>query len=182
MGLRMLEAIGAPGSVMRESTLRPQIGESGPSAGGVSDVPVAITKVTVSLTGFNHGNYHDVSILLVSPSGKGVMLMAHCMDAAFDTVERNFVLDDDAGSSVPQNSRPAGAGPHTYQPTVYDGQVVPFPTPAPEPDPGPQYETTLASLIGEDPNGCWSLYVTDDSGGDAGWIQGGWDLDITTAT
>lgn len=150
-----------------------------PSVKFVEDVVGTITKVTVELKRFNHGNYADVAILLVSPEGTGVYLMGNCMDAAFDTIERNFVLDDAAGSSIPAASRPAGVD-HTYKPTIYGGQINPFPSPAPAPNPGPNYETTLAAFIGENPNGAWALYVLDDTTLDWGYFQNGWDLTITT--
>jgi hypothetical protein len=40
---------------------------------------------------------------------------------------------------------------------------------------------SLSSLNGQDPNGTWSLYVADDTGGDDGFIAGGWSIEITTA-
>lgn len=146
----------------------------------ISGLTGVITKVTVALKRFNHGNYSDVAILLQSPSGKVVYLMGNCMDAAFDTTERNFTLDDDAASSIPQLSRPAGVD-HTYKPTIYGGQITTWPQPCPAPDPGPLYATTLAEFVGDDPNGAWSLWVVDDSALDWGYFLNGWDLTITTA-
>jgi len=40
----------------------------------------------------------------------------------------------------------------------------------------------LSLLNGQNPNGVWSLYVYDDSPGDAGSIAGGWSLTLTTVT
>lgn len=146
----------------------------------VSGVTGTITKVTVTLKRFNHGNYADVAILLQSPSGKMVYLMGNCMDAAFDTTERNITLDDDAGSDIPELSRPAGVD-HTYRPTIYGGQITTWPQPCPAPDPGPLYATDLSEFIGEDPNGAWALWVVDDSALDWGYFLNGWDLTITAA-
>jgi hypothetical protein len=39
----------------------------------------------------------------------------------------------------------------------------------------------LSVFEGTDPNGVWSLYVMDDLAGDAGRIDGGWVLSLTTA-
>ena len=54
------------------------------------------------------------------------------------------------------------------------GDVIMSPAPA-----GP-YESTFASLTGTNPNGVWSLYANDDSGGDGGSISGGWSLTFDT--
>ena len=49
-----------------------------------------------------------------------------------------------------------------------------FPAPAPA---GP-YATSLSAFDGTSANGTWSLYVTDDCGGDAGQVAQGWDLNL----
>jgi uncharacterized repeat protein (TIGR01451 family) len=38
----------------------------------------------------------------------------------------------------------------------------------------------MAVFNGADPNGSWSLYLSDDSAGDAGLLSGGWSLSLTT--
>lgn len=141
----------------------------------VSGLGTSITKVTLTLKRWNHGNYADCAFLLVSPSGTAVQVIGNVMDAAFDTIERNVTLDDDAALSVPQNSRPAGVD-HTYKPTIYVGQLT-FPSPAPA---GP-YGTTMSTFNGEDPNGSWALYAADDTPLDSGYLLQGWDLTIETA-
>jgi subtilisin-like proprotein convertase family protein len=63
-----------------------------------------------------------------------------------------------------------------YQPTA-NGSVS-FPAPAPT----PAYGGAMAALKSSTPNGSWSLYVLDDSPGDAGNIAQGWSLTLTTIT
>lgn len=152
----------------------PTAGSPYPSVKFVAGGPNSITKVTVTLYRWNHGAYDDCAFLLVSPEGTAVQLVGSVMDASFDTTERDFILDDDAASSIPQFSRPAGVGPHTYKPTIYGGQLT-FPSPAPA---GP-YATTLAAFAGENANGAWQLFVADDTALDAGYLLNGWDLTIT---
>ena len=151
-----------------------------PSVLFVDSEITSITKVTVTLNRFNHGNFADVHMLLRSPSGTAVLLMANTMDAAFNPFDCIFVLDDDAASPLPEFSRPTGPDVTvTYQPTQY-GLQVEFPEPAPQWPAGPQsYPTTLAEFIGEDPNGAWSLWVIDDTMLDSGYVQYGWTLTIT---
>jgi uncharacterized repeat protein (TIGR01451 family) len=48
------------------------------------------------------------------------------------------------------------------------------------PPPAP-YGSTLATLIGGNPNGTWYLFVQDDTKLDAGSISNGWSLALTTA-
>jgi len=151
-----------------------------PSVLFVDSEITSITKVTITLNRFNHGNFADVHMLLRSPSGTAVLLMANTMYAAFNPFDCIFVLDDDAASPLPEFSRPTGpAITVTYKPTQY-GLQVEFPVPAPQWPAGPQsYPTTLAEFIGEDPNGAWSLWVIDDTMLDSGYVQYGWTLTIT---
>src|SRR5690606_31106730 len=51
-----------------------------------------------------------------------------------------------------------------------------FPSPAPP----PPYGASLDVFNGTDPNGEWNLYVIDDFSNDTGYINGGWELIITT--
>jgi uncharacterized repeat protein (TIGR01451 family) len=61
----------------------------------------------------------------------------------------------------------------TFRPTDYEpGDVMPAPAPA------GASSAQLAAFNGTDPNGNWSLYVADDSNGDAGAINGGWELNL----
>ncbi len=48
--------------------------------------------------------------------------------------------------------------------------------------PAGPYPTALSALNGVNANGSWSLYVFDDSGGDAGGISNGWSLTLTSIT
>lgn len=165
-----------PNSLCDSMTGGPQPTPASPYPGVkfVTGGPASITKVTVSLKKWNHGQYADCAFLLVSPMGTTVWIVGRVMDAAFDTIERDFVVDDDAATPFPEFSRPAGVGPHTYQPTIY-GSDFDFASPAPS---GP-YATTLATFAGEDANGAWALYVCDLVSLDSGYLQLGWDLTIT---
>ena len=46
----------------------------------------------------------------------------------------------------------------------------------------PSGGSALAAFFGIDPNGTWSLYITDDTGSDFGSFTGGWTLELTLAT
>jgi hypothetical protein len=64
----------------------------------------------------------------------------------------------------------------SFSPTDYGTGGDAFPAPAP----AGTSALTLAAFKGGTPNGDWSLYVVDDSTGDAGAITGGWTLTLTT--
>ena len=81
-------------------------------------------------------------------------------------------FDDDAATTLSQIGQLVSG---TFRPTDYEpGDVLFAPAPA-----GP-YNTLLGAFRGVNPNGNWSLYVTDDHGVDSGVIAGGWRLNIQT--
>ena len=125
-----------------------------------------IQNIAVSLNQFSHSRISDLTVLLVSPSGKAVQLFANAPGstaAAF-----NLVIAD---SGRPLNGDPLEKV--TYRPTV-----VPAPAAMPAPAPGLPYLTTFDSLIGDDAAGTWSLYVRDNVTGEVGSIATGWSLSI----
>ncbi len=149
----------------------PAIGPAGtyPSAVNVSGLVGRVAKVTVQINGLTHSFPDDLDILLVSPDGKGVILMSDA-GAGADVASIDLTFDDAAETSLPDASV-ISAG--QYKPTNYGSGDVFSGAPA-----GP-YGTALASFIGIVPNGDWKLYIVDDGAGDAGSITG-WSLSIQT--
>jgi uncharacterized repeat protein (TIGR01451 family) len=145
-----------------------------PSAINVSNFMGVLGTVTLTLSNLNHTYPSDVNVLLVSPGGASALVMSHAGDQPVTGL--NLTFDDSA---------PAGPLPETgqlvsgvWQPTAYSPstQLGGFPANAPA---GP-YPTTLSALNGVNANGSWSLYVFDDSAGDAGAISNGWSLALTS--
>lgn len=156
-----------------------------PSVKFISGLSGVISKVTVTLKRFNHGDYGDCNVLLVSPEGTKIVLMSGAMNGVFDTIERNITFDDDAASQIPQNSRPAGVD-HTFKPAAYEVASFPAPAPSNSSEPfydgaAPYYASGLAAFNGENPNGAWSLWIYDDLSLNTGYCLHGWDLTITTS-
>jgi uncharacterized repeat protein (TIGR01451 family) len=141
-----------------------------PSTIDVAGFSGSVGKVTVRLNAFSHTYPGDVKVMLVSPSGTPVMLMAYG-GGGTNAVSTNLTFDD-AGITT---FTPSVSG--TYHPMdnslggLYGN---PFPAPAPS-----GYYTELAAFIGNTANGTWSLYVVDDGPADVGAIDGGWTLNIT---
>lgn len=142
-----------------------------PSTIGVSNLLGVVTKVTVTLKGLAHSFPQDVSALLVSPAGGSVLLMSHA--GAGHSVSNLTLTFDDVGASLPSSGSLSNK---TYKPGHYAASVA-FPAPAPS----GAYGSTLAAVIGQSPNGTWSLYLLDDAAGDGGIVAGGWSLNLATA-
>lgn len=130
---------------------------------------VPIQSIAVLLSGFSHTRISDLTILLVSPTGKKVQLLANAPGSAAAPLPLTIA---DAGTAL--NGDPLSK--IAYRPTVVPTTVL-----MPAPAPGLPYETSFASLIGDDAIGTWSLYIRDNVSGETGLVSGGWSLGINTA-
>jgi uncharacterized repeat protein (TIGR01451 family) len=127
-----------------------------------------VGKVTVTLNGFAHTFPHDVNVLLASPSGQELIIMGHA-GGPYSVSNLTLSFDDAATQSLPTGQLASG----TYLPTDYPpADLFPGLPPASGTD-------VLALFDGTDANGYWSLYVYDDTEGNAGVITGGWSLGLT---
>src|SRR4051812_36429183 len=165
-GLPVTPADGATGAPGTDPAQYPSQVRVGGMPGTITDVKVQLKQVTTTFAG-------DLDVLLVSPAGQKLLLMSDA-GRALDHV--NIGFSDSAAANLPSNT-PFDSG--SYRPTNFAGadgnDVFPFPAPA-----GPYDATALSTFAGAEPNGKWSLYVTDDAGGDKAQIVQGWDLTVTT--
>jgi hypothetical protein len=142
-----------------------------PSTLTVSGLLGTVSKVSLRLNGFGHTYPSDVDVLVMGPGGQTVLVMSDS-GAGIPVSGVNLVLDDAATLSLPDVAQVASG---TYKPTNYGAGDLFMP-----PAPAAPYGAALSDFVGSNPNGTWSLYVMDDSGGDAGSIAGGWAIDITS--
>lgn len=154
----------------------PSAGSSGPASPYPSTINInnlagTITKATVTISNLSHAASYDVDLLLVSPDGTAVILMANAGDFAVTNLTLTF--DDAANKPLPLNGQLTNG---TYHPSTYAPRNLPFPAPL-----GP-YSTNLATFIGSSPNGTWSLFVNDAVSGNFGGITNGWNLKLVTTT
>jgi subtilisin-like proprotein convertase family protein len=112
----------------------------------LSDFSGTGTDVNVTLD-INHTWDKDLDVFLVSPSGTEIELFTD-VGADGDNFS-NTTLDDEAATSITEGSAP------------FTGSFQP--------------EGSLAALDGEDPNGTWTLKITDDAKLDVG-ILNNWSL------
>ncbi|HYU33073.1 MAG TPA: proprotein convertase P-domain-containing protein [Thermoanaerobaculia bacterium] len=140
-----------------------------PSSINVSGISGTVTKVTASLSGFNHTFPADVDVLLAGPAGQRIILMSD-VGGGTDAINVNLTFDD----SAPAIGATVVSG--TFHPTN-SGTGDTFPAPAP----AAPFGANLADFNGTNPNGTWRLFVVDDAGGDLGSFAGGWSLRFQTA-
>jgi hypothetical protein len=111
-----------------------------------------------------------LDILLVGPTGQTVELMS--ADGTSNLVSAATLVFDDTGGPLPPaivsgTYVPAGIGPGR-------GSLPGSAPPAP-------YGSALAAFNGLNPNGTWSLYISDTAAGDGGQLASGWSLSVTTS-
>jgi hypothetical protein len=155
----------------------PGSGSSGPASRypatiNVFGQPTDLASVTVTLDGLSHSYPEDLNVLLVSPAGTNIMLMS---DAGGNIGVTNSILVFRWFGSLPPAYPNAFPSYQTlyYKPSNY-GQKTQLPgAPA-----GP-YSTSFDDLVGENPNGNWTLYIYDDKPGGVGQLQYSWRLDFT---
>jgi len=172
-----------PGVVFPDTSVS-RTGSPYPSTITVSGLPAAgpISSVKVSLTNLTHPRPDDIELLLVSPWGGKLVILADAGGASVAVSGITLTFDDAAASLV------ADAGPMTagsFKPTCVDAQnniqteftgvTGPFDTAT------PRGSATLTSVFcgSHNPNGVWSLYVVDDITSTDTASFGGWSLDIT---
>ena len=131
-----------------------------------------VSRILVTLTNFSHASPDDVDIMLVSPSGRAVVLMSD-VGGSNPVTNLNISIDDSATTVLPDNG-PLSAG--TFRPADYEPGDA-FPAPAPS---GMPMGRMLSSLNGTVANGVWRLFVVDDSGTNVGNISGGWNILVGT--
>jgi len=135
-----------------------------------------VYRASVTLNGFNASNPSDVSMVLQSPSGPSVLLLAAA--GGTNPVSNLTLTFADTNSLAPQNT---ALGPNgssvAYHPTSYVGQNNALPTNAPV----PPYLDRMAAFNGVNPNGTWKLFVVDNTTGQTVGISNGWSLTLSTA-
>jgi uncharacterized repeat protein (TIGR01451 family) len=110
----------------------------------------------------------DLDMTVTSPAGTVVTLTTDNAGTN-DNVFNGTVWDDDANPAgqVPYTTNNGLVTDHAYVLNTLASPLAP--------------EEPLAAFIGEDPNGTWTLTISDDAAGDGGSLDS-WSLDIDTFT
>jgi len=131
----------------------------------VSGVPTYLFDLDLT-TNLTHTFSADLDITLMSPAGTIVTLTTD-NGAGNDNTYNGTLWDDDANplGQVPYTTNNGLATDHAY---VNLTTATPL-------DP----EEAMAAFIGEDPNGTWTITISDDLAGDGGSLDS-WSLAVTT--
>ncbi len=158
-----LVTINEPGAAPNKASLYP-------TTINVSTVITSASSVTITLNGLSHARPIDLDMILVSPAGRSIKFLSDVGGSSSSgTVTLTF--DDNASSTIPSNVMFSG----TYRPSV-DFTSETLPSPAPFSTTG----TTMSTFSGYDPNGLWRLYISDDTIGSTGSLNG-WSLTINAS-
>lgn len=158
----------------------------GPAVGGtstsinVTGVQGNVSFVSVTINGLSHTWPGDVDMALVSPDGRRLALMSDSGGGS-NVSGLTLTFADGAANLLPTTTLSSGSFRPTDRPADFGA--------TPEPDnyvglgtatqSAPQGTGTLANVFtGAPANGTWTLYVSDDAGGDMGSISGGWTLNL----
>jgi hypothetical protein len=139
-----------------------------------------LTKVTLQMNGINSINPDHTDFLLVGPGGQKFLFMGDA-GGTTDMVNVNLVLDDAAGTALPDSTAITSG---TYKPAAYTGDPDVFPAPAPASPynpAAPEGAGTFALFNGISPNGTWSLYAVEDTGDATNVTISNWSLTFTLA-
>ncbi len=121
----------------------------------------------VDITTFmTHTFSGDLDVTIQSPAGTIVTLTTD-NGGANDNVFNGTVWDDDANplGQVPYTSNNGVVTDQVYANLVLASPLIP--------------EEALAAFVGENPNGVWTLTISDDAAGDSGSLDQ-WSLNLTT--
>ena len=145
-------------------------GAASSSTNPVGGLGGLVTDVDVRLGVVAHNRPDDFDIELVSPDGTAVVLMSDACDSV--PLEGGLTFDQSATAAIPDE---AECGLTSHQPAdhsaVSDTDAWPV-----TPD-----GTSLDLFNGENANGTWTLYITDDQAGQTGSVED-WTLDIDVGT
>lgn len=145
---------------------------------GTSEIPVTVpgvvTRFEVQLNDVDHTRPGDLDVMVESPSGQFFFLMSdNC--GADAIVSYNWDFADDHAAQMAQTNvscDPVDVKPSDHFVGVNDDVWTTAPGASPV--------VGFAGLTGTNPTGDWRIHVADDSAGETGEIDQGWEIRIDT--
>jgi hypothetical protein len=154
--------------IQSSETRSSQIAVSGLKKGKLLDVNVV-------LNGFTHPQPDEVDLMVVAPDSKNALILSDSGGGG-NVSGITLTLDDEAVDQLPNSGQLMG---QSYRPANFGGGSDMFPNPVGTPAPSPSGNVALSTFDSINPNGTWTLFVTDDNPGGNGVIASGWALVIT---
>ena len=163
-----------------------------PSTMNVSGMVGTITDVVITLSLFTHQNPNDLHMLLVSPTGRGMVFWSKVGGGGpFGGVPPDHFVTNVTATVTDEAPDWSPLPPfyfiwtERFRPGDYAAVEAPannFPAPAPAGPYAPVPDTNALheAFAGLEANGTWSLYIYDDVVPYGGSIAGGWSLMIAT--
>jgi subtilisin-like proprotein convertase family protein len=135
-----------------------------------------LLDVNVILNGYTHPQPDDVDLMLVAPDSKNALILSDS-GAANNVNGITLTLDDEAVDVLPNSGQLVS---QSYRPADYGGGANDmFLNPVGTPAPTLSGNVALFTFDGINPNGVWTLFVTDNNAGGNGVLASGWTLVIT---
>jgi hypothetical protein len=141
-----------------------------PSVISVSGVTGAIGDFSLSLRNLSHDWPDDLGAVVVSPTGRAVLLFSGPGDAT-PAGNINLTFNQNAATEI---NREGALVSGTYRPGMQQW-LENFPAPGP----GTNFEFSFQPYLNENPNGDWRLFVQDSGQGERGFIANGWSVNFT---
>lgn len=134
-----------------------------------------LLDVNVILQGFAHPRPDDVDVMLVAPDSRNALILSDS-GGSNNVSGITLTLDDEAVDVLPNSGQLVG---QSYRPVNYGGGANDvFLNPVGTPAPTPSGNVLLSTFDGINPNGTWTLFVTDNNDGGNGVLANGWSLVI----
>jgi len=145
----------------------------------VSGLAGQITHVSVIISGLTHSRPDDLDFLLVAPDGTHNLVFWSDAGGSGSILNVDITVADAGASPLPDST--AIVDDSTYQPADYDfaeaGAMFGSPLGALNHATTNGTATFASAFNTIDPNGIWTLYAADDTGGAAGGLSS-WSLDF----
>jgi len=145
----------------------------------VGSLTGAVTRLSVTIGGLTHLLQDQLDFLLVAPDGTHNLVFWSDVGGANVVAGGNVTVADAGASPLPQSTTVASGTP--YQPADYDfaeaGAMFGSPLGALNHATTNGTATFASAFNTIDPNGIWTLYAADDTGGAAGGLSS-WSLDF----
>lgn len=147
----------------------------------VSGLPRKVTKVRLTILGYQSARPTDTDLVLSGPNGKNVLLMADACGTN-GLQNDNWTFDD----AAPTYLSAVGPCPNyqaaSFKPSGYLGDDQADMTQFGATGPPPPYLNALRFFKGSPANGSWRLYALDDTDGYLGFDIAAWALTLDVKT